>query len=57
MLTAEGAKHVVTMTDKRIVGVGLADENLLWQLPFPTTGMECNAVTPITDGRTVIYTG
>ena len=57
LLTAEGTKQIVTMTEKSIVGVGLADGKLLWQVPFVPQGRAYNSATPIVDGQTVIYTG
>jgi len=57
MMTVEGTKQIVTMTEKSVVGIAVADGKLLWQIPFPTTGMAYNAATPIVDGQTVIYTG
>jgi hypothetical protein len=58
LLTADGVKQVVAMTSKRIVGVGLADGKLLWEIPFVPAGMRgYNSATPIVDGATVIYTG
>jgi len=47
----------VTLTEKSIVGVGVADGKLLWQLPFVPQSRAYNAATPIIDGQTVIYTG
>lgn len=57
LLTVDGTKQIVTLTEKSIVGVGLSDGKLLWQLPFAPQRMAYNAATPIVDGQTVIYTG
>ena len=57
LMTVEGTKQIVALTDKLVVGVAVADGKLLWQIPFPTTGMAYNAATPIVDGQTVIVTG
>jgi outer membrane protein assembly factor BamB len=57
LLTVDGTKQIVTLTEKSIVGVGLADGKLNWQLPFVPPGRAYNAATPIVDGQTVIYTG
>ncbi len=57
ILTVDGAKMVVTLTAKKIVGLGVADGKLLWEAPFPVQGMNYNAATPIVDGQTVIYAG
>jgi outer membrane protein assembly factor BamB len=57
LVTVDGIKQVVTLTEKSVVGVAMADGKLLWQLPFAVQGMSYNAATPIVDGQTVIYTG
>jgi outer membrane protein assembly factor BamB len=57
LLTVDGTKQIVTLTEKSIVGVALADGKLLWQLPFVPQGRAYNAATPIVEGQTVIYTG
>jgi outer membrane protein assembly factor BamB len=57
LLTVEGTKQVVTLTEKSVVGVGVADGKLLWRLPFVPVQRAYNAATPIVDGQTVIYTG
>jgi outer membrane protein assembly factor BamB len=57
LLTVEGTRQIVTLTEKSIVGVGLADGKLLWRLPFEPARRAYNAATPIVDGQTVIYTG
>jgi outer membrane protein assembly factor BamB len=57
LLTVAGTKQIVTLAEKSIVAVGLADGKLLWQLPFEPARRAYNAATPIIDGQTVIYTG
>jgi outer membrane protein assembly factor BamB len=57
ILTVDGTKMVVTLTAKKIVGIGVADGKLLWEAPFAVQGMAYNAATPIVDGQTVIYAG
>jgi outer membrane protein assembly factor BamB len=57
VLTVEGTKQIVTMTEANIVGLSAADGKLLWQTAFAVTGMAYNAATPIVDGSTVIFTG
>ena len=57
LMTVDGTKQIVTLTEKSIVGLGAADGKLLWQLPFPPAMRAYNAATPIVDGQTVIYTG
>jgi outer membrane protein assembly factor BamB len=57
LLTVAGTKQVVTLAEKSIVAVGVADGKLLWHLPFEPAMRAYNAATPIVDGQTVIYTG
>jgi len=57
LLTVDGTKQIVTLTEKSIVGVAVADGKLLWQRPFVPQRRAYNAATPIVDGQTVIYTG
>jgi outer membrane protein assembly factor BamB len=57
LLTVDGRKQLVTLTEKSIVALGVADGELLWQLPFVPQRRAYNAATPIVDGQTVIYTG
>ncbi len=57
LLTVGGTKQIVTLAEKSIVGIGVADGKLLWSLPFMPVSRAYNAATPIVDGQTVIYTG
>lgn len=57
LLTVAGAKQIVELSEKSIVGIGLSDGKLLWQVPFAAQGMAYNAATPIVDGPIVICTG
>ena len=57
LLTAGGVKQIVTLTNKSVVGVSVADGKLLWTIPFIPHMRAYNAATPIIDGQTVIYTG
>jgi outer membrane protein assembly factor BamB len=57
LLTVAGTKQLVTLAEKSIVSISVADGKLLWQLPFEPGRRMYNAATPIIDGQTVIYTG
>jgi len=57
LMTVDGTKQIVEMTDKSIVGVAVADGELLWQIPAVPQRRFYNSATPIVDGSTVIYTG
>jgi outer membrane protein assembly factor BamB len=54
--TVNGARLVVTMTDKAFVGLEVATGKLLWQIPFPDEWNE-NIVTPVFAGDVVIISG
>ena len=54
-MTVDGTKQVVTPTGSGVVGVGLADGKLLWQVGFGGAKYQSNFGTPIVDGQTVIY--
>ena len=54
--TAGGARHIVTMTDKAVVGVAVGDGRQLWQLPFPDEWNE-NIVTPVMAADVLVVSG
>jgi outer membrane protein assembly factor BamB len=51
-----GVRQVVTFSESFLVGVSADRGQLLWRIPFKTAWVQ-NAVTPIVDGDTVIYSG
>jgi outer membrane protein assembly factor BamB len=53
----ENTAQIATPTEKNIVGIRVADGELLWQVPFAPQRMSYNAATPIVDGQTVIISG
>ncbi len=55
LLTVAGTKQIAMPTEKSVVGIGVANGKLLWQLPSMPQRMAYNAATPIVDGQTVIY--
>jgi outer membrane protein assembly factor BamB len=57
IMTVAGTKMVIAETDKKIVGLALADGKLVWETPFAVPGRGYNASTPIVDGDTLIYCG
>jgi len=54
LMTVDGSKQLVTLTEKSLVGIGVADGKLLWQVPFAA---RYNSGTPIINGETVICSG
>lgn len=57
LMEVDGVHQVVALTAASVVGVGLADGALLWQVPFVPQGRAYNAATPIVNGDIVIITG
>jgi outer membrane protein assembly factor BamB len=53
--TLDGTKQLVTPTEKSLVGIDVAEGNLLWQVSFQAG--RWNSGTPIVDGQTVICSG
>jgi outer membrane protein assembly factor BamB len=51
-----GQRHVITQTQRSVIGVNPADGQLLWRIPF-TTSYEQNSVTPVLLRDTVVYAG
>ncbi|OHB79833.1 MAG: hypothetical protein A2Z25_04420 [Planctomycetes bacterium RBG_16_55_9] len=57
LLMVEGTTQIATPTEKSVVGIRVADGQLLWQVPFEPQRMAYNAATPVVDGQTVIISG
>jgi len=57
LLTVDGTKQIVMLTEKSVVSLEVSSGKLLWQIPFIPGQRAYNAATPIIDGQTVIYTG
>ena len=57
-ITAEfgGLRQIVTQTQKYIVGVNVANGQLIWQIPFETEYVQ-NIVTPVVYKQTLIFSG
>lgn len=51
-----GARQVVTLTDKSVVGIAADSGKLLWRMPFPDEWNE-NIVTPVLYRDTLILSG
>ena len=54
--TIAGARHLITMTDKAVVGIDVTRGALLWQIPFPDEWNE-NIVTPTMAGEMLVISG
>jgi len=55
IMTVEGTRQIVTLSETQVIGVSLADGTLLWQVPFKSKPV--NSTTPVIDGQTAIVTG
>lgn len=51
--TLGGTRQIVTITQKKIVGVDISNGALLWERAYPAR-VDTNSNTPIIDGQTVI---
>jgi outer membrane protein assembly factor BamB len=54
--TFGGTRQLITMTDKAVVGVGVADGKQLWQIAFPDEWNE-NIGTPAVAGEIIVISG
>jgi len=57
LMTVDGTKLVVALTDTKIVALTVADGKQVWETPFAVQGRGYNAASPIVDGQTLIYAG
>jgi outer membrane protein assembly factor BamB len=55
VMTVDGVRQVVTLSEKQVLAVGLSDGKLLWQAPFQAK--QGNNTTPVVDDQTVIVLG
>ena len=51
--TIDGTRQIITVTQKQVIGVSIADGRMLWGFPFPNNG----AITPVISGQDVIVSG
>jgi outer membrane protein assembly factor BamB len=57
IMTLEGKKLLIIITEKNIMALGLADGKLLWQIATPVQQRFYNCVSPYIDGQTIYLTG
>ena len=57
IMTIEGKKLLIVITEKNIMALSLDDGKLLWQLAAPVQQRFYNCVSPYIDGQTIYYTG
>jgi outer membrane protein assembly factor BamB len=56
LLGFQGGEHLVTLTNRSIVGLDAQKGSLLWSIPFPDEWHE-NIVTPVWTGRELVVSG
>ena len=57
VMTIEGKKLLIVITEKNIMALSLADGKLLWQSATPVQQRYYNCVSPYIDGQTIYLTG
>lgn len=57
LMTVNGKKQIVDLTEKNLVGIDPENGKLLWQFAVPVENRFYNAASPVIDGQTVIITG
>jgi outer membrane protein assembly factor BamB len=57
MMTVDGKKLVIVITEKNLMALGLSDGKLLFQVPAPVQQRFYNCVSPYIDGQTIVYSG
>ena len=57
VMTIDGNKLLIVITEKNIMALGLSDGKLLWQIAAIPQRMFYNCVSPYIDGQTIVYSG
>jgi outer membrane protein assembly factor BamB len=57
VMTVGGTKILIAITEKNVIGLGLSDGKLLFQVAAPPQSRFNNCVSPYIDGQTVVYSG
>jgi outer membrane protein assembly factor BamB len=57
VMTIDGKKLLIVITEKNIMALGLADGKQLWQIATPVQQRYYNCVSPYIDGQTIYLTG
>jgi outer membrane protein assembly factor BamB len=57
VMTLEGKKLLIVITEKNIMALSFADGKLLWQIAAPVQQRFYNCVSPYIDGQTIYLTG
>ena len=57
IMTIDGKKLLIVITEKNIMALGLTDGKQLWQIATPVQQRFYNCVSPYIDGQTIYLTG
>lgn len=57
VMTMQGRKHLVVMTEKSMLALDISDGRLLWQITATPAQRFYNSVSPVVDGNKIYYTG
>jgi outer membrane protein assembly factor BamB len=57
VMTIDGKKVLIVITEKNIMALGLTDGKQLWQIATPVQQRYYNCVSPYIDGQTIYLTG
>ncbi|MBN1158971.1 MAG: PQQ-like beta-propeller repeat protein [Bacteroidales bacterium] len=58
LMMVDGTKILVFQTETKLVGIGLADGRLIWEIATPVgVGRTNNSASPVVDQQKVYYTG
>jgi outer membrane protein assembly factor BamB len=57
VMTIDGKKLLIIITEKNIMALGLTDGKQLWQIATPVQQRYYNCVSPYIDGQTIYLTG
>ena len=57
VMTIDGKKLLIVITEKNIMALGLTDGKQLWQIATPVQQRFYNCVSPYIDGQTIYLTG
>lgn len=57
VMTVDGKKQLIIITEKNLEGLNLSDGKLLWQIATPVQQRFYSCVSPYIDGQTIYLTG
>jgi outer membrane protein assembly factor BamB len=57
VMTVDGKKLLILISEKNLMALGLSDGKLFWQIAVPVQQRFYNCVSPFIDGPTIVYSG